>query len=115
MGTWDLHLGCESESFIFHLVIEKIHAISRHSATLLLNCSPSDSSGDQCCICLPGRAMKASILRREPDRFLFQSRRSISLHEYQSKKILNENNLNVQRFQVVDNPQDAKRAGEELS
>lgn len=59
--------------------------------------------------------MKASILRREPDRLLFQSRRSISLHEYQSKKILNENNLNVQRFQVVDNPQDAKRAGEELS
>jgi succinyl-CoA synthetase beta subunit len=44
-----------------------------------------------------------------------KSRRWISLHEYQSKKILNENNLNVQRFQVVDNPQDAKRAGEELS
>ncbi|CAF3512249.1 unnamed protein product [Adineta steineri] len=44
----------------------------------------------------------------------YQSRRCISLHEYQSKKILNENNLNVQRFQVVDNPQDAKRAGEEL-
>jgi hypothetical protein len=47
--------------------------------------------------------------------FLLKSRRWISLHEYQSKKILNENNLNVQRFQVVDNPQDAKRAGEELS
>ncbi|CAF1580148.1 unnamed protein product [Adineta ricciae] len=45
---------------------------------------------------------------------LYQSRRWISLHEYQSKKILDENNLNVQRFQVVDNPQDAKRAGEEL-
>ncbi|CAF4476180.1 unnamed protein product, partial [Rotaria magnacalcarata] len=44
----------------------------------------------------------------------YQSRRWISLHEYQSKKILNDNNLNVQRFQVVDNPQDAKRAGEEL-
>jgi len=48
--------------------------------------------------------------------FIFlQSRRCISLHEYQSKKILNENNLNVQRFQVVDNPKDAQRAGEELS
>ena len=47
--------------------------------------------------------------------FLLKSRRWISLHEYQSKKILNENNLNVQRFQVVDNPKDAKRAGEELS
>lgn len=47
--------------------------------------------------------------------FHFQSRRWISLHEYQSKKILQENNLNVQRFQVVENPQDAKRAGEELS
>jgi succinyl-CoA synthetase beta subunit len=46
---------------------------------------------------------------------LLKSRRWISLHEYQSKKILQENNLNVQRFQVVDNPQDAKRAGEELS
>ena len=45
----------------------------------------------------------------------FKCRRWISLHEYQSKKILNENNLNVQRFQVVDNHQDAKRAGEELS
>ncbi|CAF4820770.1 unnamed protein product, partial [Rotaria socialis] len=44
----------------------------------------------------------------------YQSRRWISLHEYQSKKILNDNNLNVQRFQVVDNAQDAKRAGEEL-
>ncbi|CAF4511627.1 unnamed protein product, partial [Rotaria sp. Silwood2] len=44
----------------------------------------------------------------------YQSRRWISLHEYQSKKILNDNNLNVQRFQVVDNPLDAKRAGEEL-
>jgi len=47
--------------------------------------------------------------------FLFKSRRWISLHEYQSKKILDENGLNVQRFQVVDNPKDAKRAGEELS
>ncbi len=47
--------------------------------------------------------------------FLLKSRRWISLHEYQSKKILQENNLNVQRFQVVDNPKDAKRAGEELS
>jgi succinyl-CoA synthetase beta subunit len=46
---------------------------------------------------------------------ILKSRRWISLHEYQSKKILHENNLNVQRFQVVDNPQDAKRAGEELS
>jgi len=44
----------------------------------------------------------------------YQSRRCISLHEYQSKKILDDNQLNVQRFQVVDNPQDAKRAGEEL-
>lgn len=47
--------------------------------------------------------------------FHFKSRRWISLHEYQSKKILQENSLNVQRFQVVENPQDAKRAGEELS
>jgi phosphoribosylaminoimidazole carboxylase (NCAIR synthetase) len=47
--------------------------------------------------------------------FLLKSRRWISLHEYQSKKILDENHLNVQRFQVVDNPKDAKRAGEELS
>ncbi len=46
---------------------------------------------------------------------MLKSRRWISLHEYQSKKILQENNLNVQRFQVVDNPKDAKRAGEELS
>ncbi len=47
--------------------------------------------------------------------FLLKSRRWISLHEYQSKKILDENQLNVQRFQVVDNPNDAKRAGKELS
>jgi hypothetical protein len=46
---------------------------------------------------------------------LLKSRRWISLHEYQSKKILNENNLNVQRFQVVETPDEAKRAGEELS
>ncbi|CAF0730261.1 unnamed protein product [Didymodactylos carnosus] len=45
---------------------------------------------------------------------IYQSRRWISLHEYQSKKILNENNLNVQRFQVVDSPEDAFRAGQEL-
>ncbi|CAF1375544.1 unnamed protein product, partial [Didymodactylos carnosus] len=42
------------------------------------------------------------------------SRRWISLHEYQSKKILHENNLNVQRFQVVDTPEDAFKAGQEL-
>ena len=47
--------------------------------------------------------------------FMLQSRRWISLHEYQSKKLLHENQLNVQRFQVVENPQEAKRAGEELS
>ena len=41
--------------------------------------------------------------------------RSLSLYEYQSKKLLSENNLNVQRFQVVENPQQARRAGEQLS
>lgn len=45
----------------------------------------------------------------------FRPFRSICLLEYQRKKLLSENNLNVQRFQVVDNPNDARRVGEQFS
>jgi succinyl-CoA synthetase beta subunit len=36
------------------------------------------------------------------------------MHEYQSKKLLEDNNINVQRFKIASNPDDAREAGKHL-
>ena len=77
-----------------------------------------NSSSKSSCIYQCWNIISSKILLRFIEFIIFvieKSRRWISLHEYQSKKILDENHLNVQRFQVVENPQEAQRAGEELS
>ena len=40
---------------------------------------------------------------------------NISLQEYQSKKLLEDNGLNVQRFQIASTPEQAYEAGKSLS
>ena len=40
---------------------------------------------------------------------------NISLQEYQSKLLLSENGINVQRFQIADTPIQAYEAGRNLS
>ncbi len=42
-------------------------------------------------------------------------KRHLSLHEYQSKKLLEENGVNVQRFRIVENENEALEAGKVLS
>ncbi len=43
------------------------------------------------------------------------SQRHLSLHEYQSKKLLEENGVNVQRFRIASNEDEAFEAGKVLS
>jgi hypothetical protein len=42
------------------------------------------------------------------------SKCNISLQEYQSKQILADNNINVQRFRMASNPEEAQDAGKVL-
>jgi hypothetical protein len=46
---------------------------------------------------------------------IVNSKLNISLQEYQSKKILEDNGLNIQRFFVATTPEEARDAGKKLS
>jgi succinyl-CoA synthetase beta subunit len=46
---------------------------------------------------------------------ILTSKLNISLQEYQSKKILEDNGLNIQRFFVASTPDEARDAGKKLS
>ncbi len=43
------------------------------------------------------------------------SKCNVSLQEYQSKRLLLENGVNVQRFQIAETPDQAFQAGKQLS
>ena len=43
------------------------------------------------------------------------SKRYLNLQEYQSKQLLQENGVNVQRFEMANTPDEAYKAGKKLS
>jgi succinyl-CoA synthetase beta subunit len=46
---------------------------------------------------------------------LLNQKRQLSLHEYQSKKLLEEGGINVQRFRIATTSNEAFEAGKNLS
>lgn len=65
-------------------------------------------------IAVNSRNLRSSLKLLTPTSQVLTSKCNVSLQEYQSKKILSEYGVNIQRFQMATTPEEAHSAGENL-